>query len=306
MAVHDSAPGIEVTVESGGTTLQEYPDNDDTTIIPKVKKSYIEAPSDQTFAVKIVTTPEFHFRTHAVVFEVEVDGLISQLSMQREARQRENPDRAYTTLIKGHERSIKGSRYLQEFTFSELTLGDDDAAKDVEEARRVGTIFVKIHRVVESGPERDFGTSMVPRGVQSMSEKAVKGSGVSHCVSLGKEIAVANRRCVPCSYTDGFANPFATFEFKYRSRKALQQLLVIPRSPSPEQEVPLEERPLESLTIHEKDELIRRMRARNAESDQSLKRERVEVKPQTSGGSRSKKPRTAGNIDVIDLCDESD
>ena len=77
-----------------------------------------------------------------------------------------------------------------------------------------------------------------------------------------------------CECIDFLDRPYATFHFKYRSRRkyfnltsyqdmlirnpeALQAELIIPRSPSP---VPLEERPEESLTREELLELLARTR----------------------------------------------
>ena len=71
---------------------------------------------------------------------------------------------------------------------------------------------------------------------------------------------------------DGHEDPFATFNFKYRSRRksygtesytmrrlirlvgALKSLLLIPRTPSP---IPLEDRDFETLTQEERDEFAR-------------------------------------------------
>ena len=77
-------------------------------------------------------------------------------------------------------------------------------------------------------------------------------------------------------YLDFLDRPYASFNFKYRSRskqvsknftyrqlnkyfttEALQAELIIPRSPSP---TPLEERPEETLTREELLELLARMR----------------------------------------------
>ncbi|TIA57957.1 hypothetical protein D6C76_10674 [Aureobasidium pullulans] len=66
---------------------------------------------------------------------------------------------------------------------------------------------------------------------------------------------------------------FAVFTFRYRSRRDLQTMYLIPRSASP---VSLEDRPEESLN---RDELLRRHKARQDEQaaiKKKLKRERTE------------------------------
>lgn len=97
-----------------------------------------------------------------------------------------------------------------------------------------------------------------------------------------------------CEYFDFLDRPYATFHFKYRSRRkyfiitsyqdllirdpeALQAELIIPRSPSP---VPLEERPEESLTREELLELLARTR-RSVRHDFALRSFRTDKEPES-------------------------
>lgn len=70
--------------------------------------------------------------------------------------------------------------------------------------------------------------------------------------------------------------PFTTFTFKYRSRQDLQVEGILPRSPSPEPEVPLEEREPESLTAEEARELVRILRERGTGIKKEIKKEGAE------------------------------
>ncbi|RII14330.1 hypothetical protein CUC08_Gglean003909 [Alternaria sp. MG1] len=69
---------------------------------------------------------------------------------------------------------------------------------------------------------------------------------------------------------DNHRKPFITFKFKYQSKAALRSLLIIPRNSSP---VPLEDRDVDTLTLEESHELLRRHRERE-DAAPSVRRER--------------------------------
>lgn len=119
------------------------------------------------------------------------------------------------------------------------------------------------------------------------------------------------------------ADPVAVFRFKYRSQKSLRELLVIPRTPSP---VPLEERPIEELSIEELRELTRRQKALVEAAGLRVKEEKDLSKPQSlhaakmipghvkrggdqegeagpTGSAQKKQKRSDVEIEVIDLLD---
>jgi hypothetical protein len=81
MAILDTVPGLRVTVESDGETLDEYPDEAEfkykTFSAPdnRISKSYIECTSDAEFQIKFEILPGFQaaFATH-VYFWAVVDG----------------------------------------------------------------------------------------------------------------------------------------------------------------------------------------------------------------------------------------
>ncbi|KAL2041144.1 hypothetical protein N7G274_006088 [Stereocaulon virgatum] len=77
--------------------------------------------------------------------------------------------------------------------------------------------------------------------------------------------------------------PIAIFKFNYRSRKALQGLHLIPRTPSPPRNltpVPLEERPIDDLALEEMRELLRRQRARQRTGYETITRNDSGAKPE--------------------------
>ncbi|KAK4549810.1 hypothetical protein LTR36_005111 [Oleoguttula mirabilis] len=157
-------------------------------------------------------------------------------------------------------------------------------------------------------------------------EKNLKGKAISHQAKLTAPVEE------PAPLLAGFTpprdsrhrilidkQPFATFNFKYRSRAALQALCVIPRTPSP---VPLEARPIEELTPDEMRELLRRQREQ-AKKGPDLVKVKNEIKRERgrAGGDdeddeddeleivehRRKKMRTSGPSiadEIVDLCED--
>lgn len=107
--------------------------------------------------------------------------------------------------------------------------------------------------------------------------------------------------------------PFASFTFKYRSKKDLQIEGVIERSPSP---VPLEERDPETLSAEEARELVRiqREQLKNRVAIKKEKREREEAEGSEDDGEvtmvsenrkRQKTSRDSG-IEIVDLTNVDD
>jgi hypothetical protein len=117
----------------------------------------------------------------------------------------------------------------------------------------LGTFIFRVRRV-QLGTTYPVG-SYAGQDLGAVPEKALKvrpldvatqfsvvprmGSGLRHhCKPLDKQ-------------------PLATFKFKYRTRRALQSLMILERSPSP---VSLEDRDEDTLTREEALELLRRER----------------------------------------------
>lgn len=109
-------------------------------------------------------------------------------------------------------------------------------------------------------------------------------------------------------------DPFASFTFKYRSRKDLQIEGIIPRSPSP---VPLEDRDPETLSAEEARELVRIQRQKLQDQAKVKKEKRERDDDEDAGeddgevtmtGERNKRPRLSNDsgIEVIDLSNEDD
>ncbi|KAF7863811.1 hypothetical protein EAF04_006776 [Stromatinia cepivora] len=64
-------------------------------------------------------------------------------------------------------------------------------------------------------------------------EKALKGQAMSHGTTLGVPQAVMKGEKYHSQYLDGRDYPIAIYRFKYRSKKSLQSLLILERTPEP-------------------------------------------------------------------------
>ncbi|KAI5239392.1 hypothetical protein E4T43_06741 [Aureobasidium subglaciale] len=188
-----------------------------------------------------------------------------------------------------------GSWKQRDFMFAELiTTEDVSSSKPRPELKDLGTITAEFRvGISEKRKHREKSyhdsTNKPTVGHGNIHEKHLKGQAISQQANLesqhtcliadpdrlGDSSRIPKLSSVRVEYlNDG--EPFATFQFRYRSRRDLQILCLIPRSPSP---VPLENRPEESLSREELLELLRRQKALREEQitiKRELKRERVD------------------------------
>lgn len=73
--------------------------------------------------------------------------------------------------------------------------------------------------------------------------------------SLAQAVPISKFKVTKTKNIDPSDRPFAVYKFRYRSAKALKSMGLIPQTPKP---IPLEERPIEELTLEETRELLRR------------------------------------------------
>ncbi|KAI5256730.1 hypothetical protein E4T42_01510 [Aureobasidium subglaciale] len=208
-------------------------------------------------------------------------------------------------------------KYVESTTGSKF-FEDVSSSKPRPELKDLGTITAEF-RVGISQKEEHYekpyhDTSNKPTvGHENVHEKHLKGQAISQQAKLGDPSCIPELNTVRVRYLND-CEPFATFQFRYRSRRDLQNLCLIPRRPSP---VPLEDRPEESLSREELLELLRRQEARQEEQitiKRELKRERVDNDESddelvvVSSRPPASKVKTSVNVDTgvetIDLTDD--
>ncbi|CAN9302346.1 unnamed protein product [Alternaria sp. RS040] len=130
---------------------------------------------------------------------------------------------------------------------------------------KVHGFFVKNLR----NPSKLEVSALSTSDVGNIPEKALKRRALSDQTTLRAPEVIPKTTQLTCQYMDNCRKPFITFKFKYRSKAALQSVLIIPRNRSP---VPLEDRDVDTLTLEESHELLRRHRGRE-DAAPSVKRE---------------------------------
>ncbi|KAK5696687.1 hypothetical protein LTR97_007991 [Elasticomyces elasticus] len=220
--------------------------------------------------------------------------------------------------------NVAGRFYKRTMNFAELVT-DDTPVKHIkpESVANLGEVKVECTWFRKAGPPIPVGAAPSWQSAvgDSLPEKALKGRAVSH----------TTKYISPCTSFQKGVKPFATYIFKYRSKRTLylpasfnamlidilgdlQIEGVLPRTPSP---LPLEERGPDSLTAEEARELVRQMRATQKDNVQ-VKREKRERSgtalndddeddARASSESRGRKRQrrsTDSAIDVVDLTDD--
>ncbi|KAJ4986210.1 hypothetical protein SVAN01_08257 [Stagonosporopsis vannaccii] len=264
MAILPAHPSIKISIVCNGVALPEYDDNDQESQNDVISK-YIEATSGAEFGILCeLSSPWPPYTVHLTYF-LDQKRACSKLirSVKNSSSSKYKP--SYTKLVEGLTTASNGQTYLHKFVFAALNI-DESAAVPVrsqlmQNIKGMGEItvtakFVKNLRYTDAtrrAPKGDF------TALGTVPEQALKGSSVSHQASLRAAQPKGSRRFRVRHYThvDSSKGPFATYNFKYRSRDSLKALLIIPRSTSP---VPLEERDVDSLSMEEMRELLRRQR----------------------------------------------
>ncbi|KAI8934332.1 hypothetical protein NX059_009068 [Plenodomus lindquistii] len=306
MAIAKELPTLEANIIVDKNALTEF-EYDDEEQAPNTITKYIESSSGAEFAMRCKLSPPWPDHSLKLVFLV--DGKVMRTGHMFS---KDFKGASCKNTASSKQYCENDIWYIQKFCFSELKIDDSGAAADtdlmVNSLKGVGEITIRVFRignlrevVVSSTPQSNTPQSRKPADVEfgNVPEKALKGQAISHRTGLGPPVALRAEVSRPASFTridydylDGRKSPAATFIFKYRSRAALQSLLVIPRSSSP---VPLEERDVATLTTEESRKLIQRMREREATA-KSFKQEKI--KRERSG--------EEGSLGSGDLADDND
>ncbi|KAF5871952.1 uncharacterized protein Bfra_008979 [Botrytis fragariae] len=323
MVVLDKLPGLEVNIQVNGAKVQEYDDNEDAEIGPglsgehqasRTVSKYIEAIDGAEFRIICTLLPKLEFNAPNLRADVSVDGNYAQGKILTSEYIGRSPVRFEGPIIF----HPAGHRYtLQRYRFSELCISSEEGRlsnlkKDKAEAEKVGTIEIRIWRSSKSVPAGPQNLQTIKSTSNTFHEKVLKGQAKSHNVSYSPETATSAPIYVNTTRIDGEDYPIAIYKFKYRSKESLKQLMIIERTPEPEDSPTPGSAPdidLDNLTAAQKKRLkaflrnegIAAGRASNT-PDRKIKRER-ENGEGSSNQTRRKKSRIT---EVVDLTADSD
>ncbi|KAI5855615.1 hypothetical protein GGS23DRAFT_589605 [Durotheca rogersii] len=243
MAVLDEFPGIRVTVKINGQTAPELADPNIAEQEPAnhpTSSKYIECINGANFAVRLCVTDDYDWkpRGHALRLQVDVDGksIISHI-----IREKDLWHGVYKTDVKGPMTYDVATRQWKDgrCKFSVVRTVDDSkidrVKRDVKVTKSLGQIQVFVFRCIYLGstdPVPHYYTN-VYTGTLEFSEKSLKGKAVSHGMSLSSLKTVPAPRTCSVKDLEADGGPIAEYRFHYRSRDALRQEMIIPRTSSP-------------------------------------------------------------------------
>ncbi|MCJ1390452.1 hypothetical protein MMC18_003311 [Xylographa bjoerkii] len=289
---------------------------------------YVEAISRAHFKVEFGWNLPHPQGCEGLRFQVSLDGKSMDIAV---CQFKDNYPKSHMDSAR---RCVDDQWTCEKFRFTDIISDDGQSGStnslEASDLAGIGKIVLSVVRLVNirestkaaTGYNRQTGSALSG----AIPEKALKGRALSHKTSLDPPEKIAALRTMTSDYIDQVDSPFVKFEFRYRSRRALQIEGIIPRSPSP---VPLEDRPVESLTREEAIELLAR---RNVGTQSTLQwtpsdgrpqaRSKPEIKNEASAQSRPKrerdpefdeilassyvpkKGRGSRDIEVIDLLDD--
>ncbi|KAL8930202.1 MAG: hypothetical protein Q9208_000819 [Pyrenodesmia sp. 3 TL-2023] len=249
---------LRAFVAVNGNRVQEYVDEELEVEKenPELAVKYIEAESGAEFTIDVEVTRQTAFKTENLEIQVHLDGkwAAGEYVYRSKVLQSNN----YVLKIGGATRMVNGSCEFRAFMFSDVRQTNEASkwALDKRDRNDLGSITIKAFHVKlgatrsrssESWEHEDADTNA------AVPEKELKGLAITHLARV---------------FVDGNQCPFAVFRFRYCSKKALQSMLLIPRTPSP---TPLADRPIDSLSAEEARQLLRQYQVRPQEAKREIK-----------------------------------
>ncbi|KAF6237271.1 hypothetical protein HO173_004740 [Letharia columbiana] len=319
----DHFQGITAQIISNGQVLDFY-DDPDAPEIPesRARHHYVEAVAGSTFQVKVNLTHRFNScgmkAEDAVKISVVPDGnnrggraIKYTKKLLRESFSRVYL-RSHTFTGPKHFCKETGQWMQSDYSFGNLVLKETpDPGFSVKQAEDLGKIQITVERIKVEERQVAYVPSTIPiETINEVPEKALKGRSIETTVRL------ANTRPTSASIhshisksISGEAGKPVVFNIYYRSRRALQMMGCIPRSPSPESQSPDDDATAPEHALREVRDLRARLalleRGLNVKSESSsaatgVKREREE---EGNEGSRQRR-RTTVKIEHVDLTDD--
>ncbi|KAK7932154.1 hypothetical protein PG985_002866 [Apiospora marii] len=177
----------------------------------------------------------------------------------------------------------------------------DRVQRDKAKTKDLGVIEVRVFRIIlREATDFQAGTAARKQDLE-LSEKALKGKAISHGASYGRPTTGAPTNSFEAEDIPEDDGPIAIFRFLYRSRDALKQELIIPRSPSPP--APRTESQANSMVQGQEirqDRVI--VRPKEEPQQPNIKRESREVSELVQSPRGPKRPRRKNKkLDYIDL-----
>jgi hypothetical protein len=226
MPEHPLYRGLKCEIRCNGVALTEYDAPADESPSPMIVVKYIEAQTGTDFNIRYSFKPPFHQHNHIMVV-FNIDG------KERDDHLRRMNDGDSGGSIGERVYTPSGST-LSRYYFSEIDVAEDSnvllSPRLAQAFAPIGTIRViflwapSIH-VVDS--ETSTSSRAKSSDLGELPQKSVLSDARSHQTNLR---APENIR-TPAAFATPGRTPFAVFEFKYRSLRALRALELVPEEP---------------------------------------------------------------------------
>ncbi|EKJ78370.1 hypothetical protein NXS19_001207 [Fusarium pseudograminearum] len=314
MAVIDGTPHITARIRVAGELATEYDVPDDVEMIaPNAeedttpsKHCYIECKSGAEFAIEVTVSSGFKIPSmnDTVWMLIFIDGAyMGSLNIEKHELERQ-VTRIKTDAVFNLE---EGGAEVKKFMFTSITKSDSASRSKIEEdalrAKGLGIIKVVVYTAKTSKKQLNRHAPGVTIVHQSdFAEKALKGKGISHATALA-----ATGDIIPRHRIIDIENRInlGEFFFHYRSHEALQNEMVIPRTPSPEP--PAVAIDGDDVLSHLSESEIRRL-AMERLRDSNIKLESSGIKHEANGHPATTRPWKVVKLDdgkeAVDLTDE--
>lgn len=279
----------EISLLVNGQPLHEYdpPEDENDTDADAVVK-YVEATEGAEFYVDIKIRPNTEFPTGSKGVTIKIDGKFVDGCFVHELQHRVR-EGGWSRLRTGRPRLENGAWVERPLMFKRRTTTEEviplQSMKEL--AKNVGCIKVDIDDIICTPARHVMEEAPVDLPVP---EKALKGQPIDVTAGYGSAKVVTK----PISYsTQQIGKRLAKIVIKYRSRRALQLLDLIPTTPEPQ---PLEECDVDTLSPQEMRELLTRMRQQENQSVgrlANLKHESVQIEDEEDSVMRPRKRQSS-------------
>ncbi|CAO1604100.1 hypothetical protein XANCAGTX0491_007666 [Xanthoria calcicola] len=318
--------GVTVKVITNGEPCPMYDDPDadgheDPFSVSSPPQKYIEAIAGTKFAISATLDPNFRFSgCDAVRFNFFFDSSFRSTQidlMPNDAGGRAADQRTVVVGSRIKFCTLTSQWQRGDMAFGELKVEEaSDGGLTLSQIEDLGRIQVVWQRIQWGKNTMRFNTEEV-KAISKVSEKVLKGKAVENSIKLTSNYQIAKKPVetfavgIPLTGRQGRE---VRVNILYRSKRTLQMLGCIPRSPSPVQQT----RPLGEAAMKPDDpqEELRALRARVAElenrtsntpqpgvksekhpSASKVKREREDHENEV----KSKRSRKLGSLEVVDL-----
>ncbi|PSN68692.1 hypothetical protein BS50DRAFT_619498 [Corynespora cassiicola Philippines] len=225
MAVLHGCPGLEVWITVNGKALKEYDDDEKPPLNTVVK--YIEVSTNSEIKVEWRHTRPSLFE-EGCLRKVWLDGNeVTQGTTDRQTTFREHGECVGKKEIKN------GRMQVSRFRFSEViiekNLGENSNKylnTSISKAGRICILFFRVKNVRSSSSITTYN-HIQKKEISSPSEKDLILNGISHNVTLSKDVEYLPVDCSRFQHLDGLDKPTVTLIFKYRSLESLKALRIL-------------------------------------------------------------------------------